>query len=120
MTFLVQFTGHIRRLYQPTDFPDAVYINTVVHGETRDAINISINRYAGTFIAQQAMIAFRNPAGIAKDSIDLEERLIVPLSMISYIETNVFPVSGNIPVVGEDGKWVTVDQEGKETEVKPS
>jgi hypothetical protein len=103
---------------RPNGFPDSVTLSIVLAGEDREAINPSINRIGTMFLTQHALIAFKSPLEFVEAEMDLEKRYIVPLSTISYIETKVYPVTGDTPVLNENGMLVTWDRDGKEIEVK--
>lgn len=119
MDYLVRYTAHINERIRPEGFPKKVLVNVVLSASDREQLNTHINNFAGGFIAQQAVVALKDPLAVQARELDLEKRMIVPFAMISHIDCEVFPVTGQVPVVN-NGKLVTYDKEGNETEVKPN
>ncbi|MDA4129151.1 MAG: hypothetical protein OK457_00115, partial [Thaumarchaeota archaeon] len=62
------------------------------------------NKEAGLFIAQQGVVILKETKKpLTEDIATLDARLFVPMHMISYIETETTPLTGNVPRNGDEG-----------------
>ena len=121
MDYFVQYVGHVNERLRPEYFPKLVYVNVIFQVANKEELQKNVNQFAAGFIAQQAMIVFKDPESVQGRELDLEKRMIVPMGMLSHIDCNIKLMSNSSTIkMGQDGKIVSVDREGKETEVKPS
>ncbi len=102
--FLVKFIGHIDESRRPEGFQrDIVAIGTY-RVENNQEIANEINKELMAFIGMQGMIVQIDPSSVIDMSkLNIEGRIFVPMSMISYIKVEVINMTA-MPSIVDTGE----------------
>ena len=102
--FMVRFVGHIDERRRPENFPREVYSDLLCRVEDDQGLKKAINDMCMVFLTQQCMVVPKVP-GTMEDAKKLkpDARMVVPLHMITYIDTITKRLSALTPQIGEGG-----------------
>lgn len=110
MDYMVRFIGHIDERKRPESFPKEVYADMFARVGTEQDLKKAINDYSMLFMTQQCMVVPKEPGGL-EDMLKpkYDARIMVPIHMITYIETVTKKISGEIPEINTDGIAMLTD-----------
>lgn len=105
--FFVRFKAHIVESKRPAGFPKELVSDMVVQVNSIQELFQATNEQAGKIIAMQAFITQKdqNEPHVEVDPNDqsgtnLDKRILVPLHMISFIETETKRLTNQMPETG--------------------
>jgi hypothetical protein len=103
--YLVRFAAHIVEQTRPKDFPTVVFNDLVVEVDNLRDLFVKTNQHAGSFVGMQCFITLKDQdKPVISPEIESEEsfdqRILIPFSMISYIETITKRLTSPVPENG--------------------
>jgi hypothetical protein len=104
---LITFYGHVIKTKRlELDLPEVVWFNKIVRVQNKEQLELEINKEAAVIIIRQrGMVVTKNqdPGHVqAGDDASFENRMFVPMEMLSYIDCEVKDITGETPNY-EDG-----------------
>lgn len=103
MYFMVRFIGHIDARKRPENFPKEVVNDIFARVKNDKELRDAINNQAQVFINQQCMIVPKdNNKTEDRSKISFDNRMLVPLHMITHIDTITSHIVGEIPEFDEN------------------
>lgn len=110
-TFHVIITGHVDATRKPVLLPEAMHQVFVDDVETPMELALRVQARLGEIAKNGGMIARLKPfEGMEEHKYD--KRVWVPMHMITYFETEIKPVNGEMPQPDPDTPGEFIDKEG--------
>lgn len=100
--YILSFVGHIIEEIRPIDFPTEVRHDFITRVENVEDLFKITNDQCATFIRQSGMIVFKDPNRVlflekSGSEKNLDNRIFVPMHMISYISTETKIMDSPVP-----------------------
>jgi hypothetical protein len=103
MQHVIRFNGRISWEGRASGLPETIYAFLIYDGDDRDGINRLIETQVSNFLKAQAMMVQKDQGQI----IDLrkipQDRMVVPMRWIAFMDVNVMPLTGELSQADEDG-----------------
>ncbi len=101
MQYHIQFLGYIDEQRRPDGFPKVVIQELTIETFNESEVQKAIRDTAAAFIRDQVMIVPRY-SDETLDMVSFDQRMIVPLNMITHIETRTLRLDTPIPAMGDE------------------
>ncbi len=103
--FMVRFVGHIVESKRPLNFPKEVYSDMLCRVDDDQGLKKAINDMCLVFLTQQCMIVPKTP-GAMEDlkKVKHDSRMVIPLHMVTHIDTITTRLSNLTPMLAENGQ----------------
>lgn len=98
MIYNIVLTGHLLRVFKPAGWPDTVTYNHMVEASSFPQLREQVDVTVSGIIKQRGFLYLEDSVMPLEDSVKtLNNRIYVPMHMISHITTEVKTVSRPLP-----------------------
>lgn len=93
MDYLVELVGHVIERQRPEGFPKEVISSSLYRAESDQVLANYVNSLVEKIVANGGFIVLKPGVVLEESRMTFDQRIFVPIHMISYYEARVHPLS---------------------------